>query len=457
MTSKIKVDNINKVSDDSNIINKCGTTITLGASGDTVNLASGASQSGFGRTGTVDWQTGSIKTGTFTAANGEGYFINTSAGVVTCNLPAGTTGAIFAVADYTRTFANNNLTITPNGSEKMGGVTGSVTMSTNGQAGTFIYVDANEGWINVEETDNSQTAPVFICASVSGACNTLTTAPCCANVKVAKFVSPGTFTVTQISNIAIQNDVGYQIVGGGGGGGFDVGGGGGAGGYREVKSPTVGCYTASPLEGYAISGNRVTVTASPGSYPIVVGGGGAGSTSIPVQNDGNDSSFSTITAAGGGFGGAYQTAQTNGNPGGSGGGGGGWTLAPHTGGSGNTPPTSPPQGQDGGANANPPGGNYTGGGGGGAGGAGSNSPASTSPSAQQSPGGPGVASCITGSPVTLAAGGFGSNDGTPFPSYAQPDNSGNGGGGGGAGMPCSPANCGQTGGSGIVIIRYKFQ
>ena len=83
MTSKIKVDNINKVSDDSNIIKKCGTTvtvgaasdsvrtgannlqasdggnlisqsgttITLGASGDTVTLASGASQSGFGRDG----------------------------------------------------------------------------------------------------------------------------------------------------------------------------------------------------------------------------------------------------------------------------------------------------------------------------------------------------------------------------------------------------------------------
>jgi len=44
MTSKIKVDNINKVSDDSNIIKKCGTTITLGASGDSIALASGASQ-----------------------------------------------------------------------------------------------------------------------------------------------------------------------------------------------------------------------------------------------------------------------------------------------------------------------------------------------------------------------------------------------------------------------------
>ena len=46
MASKIKVDNINKVSDDSNIIKKCGTTITLGASGDSIALATGASQTG---------------------------------------------------------------------------------------------------------------------------------------------------------------------------------------------------------------------------------------------------------------------------------------------------------------------------------------------------------------------------------------------------------------------------
>ena len=50
-------------------------TITIGASGDTVSLASGASQSGFGRTGTVDWQTTKIKTSGFTAVSGEGYFV----------------------------------------------------------------------------------------------------------------------------------------------------------------------------------------------------------------------------------------------------------------------------------------------------------------------------------------------------------------------------------------------
>ena len=73
MTSTIKVNNIQNQCG-ANIINESSNTITIGASGDTVSLASGASQTGFGRTGTVDWQTGSIKTATFTAVSGEGYF-----------------------------------------------------------------------------------------------------------------------------------------------------------------------------------------------------------------------------------------------------------------------------------------------------------------------------------------------------------------------------------------------
>ncbi len=83
--SKIEVDAIDKQS---------GSTLTLGGSGTAVTLACGATQTGFGRTGTVDWQTGSIKTTTFTAANGEGYFANTSGGAFTMNLPAGTAGNI---------------------------------------------------------------------------------------------------------------------------------------------------------------------------------------------------------------------------------------------------------------------------------------------------------------------------------------------------------------------------
>ena len=77
-----------QASDAGNIISQSGTTITVGASGDTVSLASGASQSGFGRSGTVDWQT-TPKTATFTAVSGEGYFANTTGGAFNMNLPAG--------------------------------------------------------------------------------------------------------------------------------------------------------------------------------------------------------------------------------------------------------------------------------------------------------------------------------------------------------------------------------
>ena len=44
---------------------QCGSTLTVGSSGKTVSLATGASQSGFGRTGTVDWCT-TAKTTPFT-------------------------------------------------------------------------------------------------------------------------------------------------------------------------------------------------------------------------------------------------------------------------------------------------------------------------------------------------------------------------------------------------------
>ena len=109
MTSTIKVNNIQNQCG-ANIINENSNTITIGASGDTIALASGASQTGFGRTGTVDWQTSSIKTSTFTATSGEGYFVNTTGGAVTVNLPAGTAGAIVGLKDYAGTWNSNAVT-----------------------------------------------------------------------------------------------------------------------------------------------------------------------------------------------------------------------------------------------------------------------------------------------------------------------------------------------------------
>jgi hypothetical protein len=159
MTSKIKVDNINKVSDDSNIIKKCGTTITLGASGDSIALASGASQTGFGRTGTVDWQT-SIKTSTITAVNGEGYFVNTTGGAITANLPAGVVGAIVSFKDYAQTFDTNALTIAANGSEKIEGLTADLVLDTEGIATTLVYGDATKGWQSVNSNEITNNAKI---------------------------------------------------------------------------------------------------------------------------------------------------------------------------------------------------------------------------------------------------------------------------------------------------------
>ena len=124
---------------------QCGTTLTLGESGDTVTLGTGASQSGFGRTGTVDWQTGSIKTGDFTAVNTQGFFVDTNSGVVTATLPAGSAGAIISFQDYRNTFDTNALTVTPNGSEKINGGEGSIILNTEGEGITLVYIDSTVG------------------------------------------------------------------------------------------------------------------------------------------------------------------------------------------------------------------------------------------------------------------------------------------------------------------------
>src|SRR5210317_845261 len=225
--SVVKADDI-QAADGGNIINQCGTTITLGASGDTINLASGASQTGFGRTGTVDWDT-TAKTASFTAVSGNGYFVNTTSGAITVTLPASpSAGDIVAFKDYAFTFATNNLTVDGNGSP-IGGVDGTQgpKYSTNGTSKTFIYVDGTKGWlVTNESTDTSQEQnPLYVTATGG-------TVTCCGDYKIHTFTGPGTFTVTCAGNPLGSNTVDYLVVaGGGGGGGFQGAGGGGAGGY----------------------------------------------------------------------------------------------------------------------------------------------------------------------------------------------------------------------------------
>ena len=497
MTSTIKVDNIQD-QDGNNIINENSNTITIGASGDTVTLASGASQTGFGRTGTVDWQTGSIKTATFTAANGEGYFANTSGGAFTMNLPAGTAGSIVSVVDYTNTFQTNRLTITPNGSQKIGGTNASAFLDSEGQSVTLVYVDDTEGWKNVQDSTSNVIANPFISATGG----TITT---CGNFKIHTFTGPGTFTVCKVACTGANNIVDYLVVAGGAGGGSGcgAGGGGGAGGFRFFANTTNNPQSGpgAPRNGYGSptpSGTQITVTAQ--GYPIAVGGGGnGGDGSSPGASSaataGAVSTFSTVTSAGGGFGMPGSNPPASGGPGGSGGGN---TRNRGTTGSGNTPPVTPSQGSNAGNGTNPLAGN----GGGGAMAVGSDSsPPTNQPTDNKGgPGGAGAgitgfgssngqcSSCVqyfsggggggtfnnatcTPTPGDNARGGIGgggpgalapTHPGSPNKQVgvAGTDNTGGGGGGGGeapvVGTTPNDGN-GGNGGSGIVVIRYKYQ
>ena len=275
------------------------------------------------------------------------------------------------------------------------------------------------------------------------------------------FTSPGNFVVTNAGSGSGSNSVEYLIVAGGAAGGQGCGsGGGGAGGYRtNFPSPATG---GTPV--------------SAQTYPISVGGGGSGASAqntSQVGPSGSTSSAFGLTSAGGGGGAGNSSTPPTGNPGGSGGGGGHGSGG---GGTGNQPPVSPPQGQPG-AQSTPQGSSTDdqGGGGGGA------SQAGQGPSGA---GGAGSANSISGSSVTYAGGGGGGFRDSPNTGIFAPGGTGGGGRGGGKGTSapnCAgrdgtanlgsggggacritnspPSGFGQqgSGGSGVVIVRYKYQ
>ena len=446
-----------KAADGGVIISQSGTTITIGASGDTVSLASGASQSGFGRSGTVNWDT-TIKTSNFTATSGSGFFVDTSSGAVTVTLPASpSAGDIVSVADYAGTSATNKITIARN-SSNIEGVASNSVIDSNRTAVTLIFADSTQGWVPVNDQTGSKLDPAFVTATGG-------TVKTSGNFKTHIFTGPGTFCVSCAGNPVGTNTVDYFVVAGGGG---TNSGGGGAGGFRVSNS--VGCVpapTMSPLSNP--SGLPVSVQ----GYPITVGAGGTAGSG--PTNQGSQSIFSTITSTGGGHG-ESNDQTTSGGPGGSGGGGGRSSTTNPGAGNGNTPPVSPPQGNNGASTgASAP---YKGGSGGGAGGA-----ATPSNGATDSTAGAGsfvadsfIGGCApsfgTPGPVSSTryfAGGGGAGGGNGGSGQAG----GVGGGGTGSDTDQGPPGLGGTntgggaggsdgsgskaGGSGIVMIRYKFQ
>ena len=101
-------------------------------------------QLSFAAAGT-SWQ--AVKTSTFTASAGEGYFVNTTSNVITMNLPAGTLGDEIAFIDYAGTFDTYTFTVSANGSEKIHGSTDDLTISTERAANTLVYTDSTQGWL----------------------------------------------------------------------------------------------------------------------------------------------------------------------------------------------------------------------------------------------------------------------------------------------------------------------
>jgi hypothetical protein len=220
---------------------QCGTNLTLGASGDTIIIPSGATISnqgtaaGFGPTGAVSWNTTKITADPNPAVTGVGYFADTTSAAFTITLPSSpSAGAVVGIADYANTFATNNITVDRNGSN-IGGVAANATLSTNGVSITFVYVDATQGWI-VTDSGNRSDLPVPEYIAATGG-----TVSCCGDYKIHTFTGPGTFTVTSAGNPLGSTTVDYLVVAGGGGaGGTNNGGGGGAGGFREsVPSPSM--------------------------------------------------------------------------------------------------------------------------------------------------------------------------------------------------------------------------
>ena len=403
MSSIIKVNTVQDV-DGNNIINENANTITIGKSGDTVQVASGASLVGAG----LDWQSSIVTAATLTAVAGRGYWIDTSSNACTVTLPgSASVGDELYFVDYARNFGTNALTINQNSLNYQGNSSPNPVYNTDGQAINIVYSGATKGWIPTTDDDvNFKTAP-----------------PYSANFLV--------------------------IAGGGAGGGSYRAGGGGAGGFRaSFNSETSGGGGSSES---ALTFNVGTV------YTVTVGSGGSGNNSTVggsgVASSISGSDITDITTVGGGGGASYST--NNAAAGGSGGGAAGDTPGAQ-GGSGTAN-----QGYAGGNFATDTDG---GAGGGGAGAVGFN----TGNGGTDGDGGTGVASTISGSSVTRGGGGGAGNygsanvtvggaggggaGGSGAPAYpggiSGTANTG-GGGGGSAGLP----NPGGNGGSGVVILR----
>jgi len=116
-----------------------------GTSGDALTSNASGVLSWTTMSGGTSWQ--AVDTTGFTAVAGEGYFCDTTSAAFTATLPAGTIGDECSFIDYAGTFDTNNLTVAPDGSEKIEGTAADLTVAVERAAFTLVYVDGTQGWL----------------------------------------------------------------------------------------------------------------------------------------------------------------------------------------------------------------------------------------------------------------------------------------------------------------------
>jgi hypothetical protein len=286
--SKIEVDAIEPQS---------GTTLTIGASGDTITIPAGATLTGSGAS--LAWQ--SVQTTGFTASAGNAYPCNTTSAGFTVTLPATpSAGDQVQLVDYAGTFDTNFLTIDPNGEDIQGG-TDNLVLNGEREGVILTYIDSTQGWI-----------------ATSG-------------------INEGTDALSPL-----PYSIDFLVIAGGGGGRTSAqfaGGGGGAGGYRtSTQTASVGTViTVTVGDGGALGASGSNSSISGSGLSTITSAGGAlggphnGGTATAGGSGGGGGSQGGIAGAGntpstspsqGNNGGAGSAPSPSGSSGGGGGGAG---------------------------------------------------------------------------------------------------------------------------------------
>tara|TARA_R100001509_G_scaffold38551_2_gene20759 strand:- start:208 stop:2205 length:1998 start_codon:yes stop_codon:yes gene_type:complete len=276
-----------QASDGGNIVSQSGTTITIGASGDTITLASGATNDLGGGT---KWQT-TVKTANFNAVAGEGYFVDSSSNPVTVTLPTGVAGESVQVVDYISNANTNAIILSPQSGEKIEGGTVGQGVTANRQALTLTYSGSTQGWIVSSAGDSGPIAPATI--TFATAAGTL-----------------GTLSDTQRSNpagnlssaaaTASFGTLSYSIQSGSLPTGVSINSSTGAftGTASAVASQTVSTFTvrATISETGTTSDREFTITVDPPTISFTTASGTLGTLQTQTEKDNPNDNLSVVTA-----------------------------------------------------------------------------------------------------------------------------------------------------------------